>query len=117
MPIEERVFHDPYDIERQERGYELFESTTDLLPHLFFHQFQLAVHSCFIPTEETYATADQTSAYSMYTNAIHHQAMRICLDSSKAVISLSQKVSDFGDVCKCRSFSSRHVRQVKYSFY
>ncbi|KAG2180818.1 hypothetical protein INT43_008397 [Umbelopsis isabellina] len=100
MPIEERFFHDPYDVERQERGYELFQNTTELLPQLMFHQFQLAVHSCFIPTEETYATADQTSTYSMYTNAIHNQAMRICLDSSKAVISMSQRVADLGDVCK-----------------
>ncbi|KAJ2960559.1 hypothetical protein NQZ79_g4133 [Umbelopsis isabellina] len=103
VPMEERVFHDPYEVERLEGGYELFQNTAELLPFFMFHNFQLAVHSCFIPNEETYATADQTSTYSMYTKAIHNQAMRVCLDSSKAIISMSQRVTDLGDVCKCKS--------------
>ncbi|KAM3584764.1 hypothetical protein VKS41_003568 [Umbelopsis sp. WA50703] len=103
LPSEERIFNDPYEVERLEGGYELFQNTADMLYLFMFHQFQLSVHSCFIPDEQTFAKADQTSAYSMYTNAIHNQAMRVCLDSSKAIISMSQRVTDLEDVCKCKS--------------
>jgi hypothetical protein len=103
LPSEERIFNDPYEVERLEGGYELFQNTADMLYLFMFHQFQLSVHSCFIPDEQTFAKADQTSAYSMYTNAIHNQAMRVCLDSAKAIISMSQRVTDLEDVCKCKS--------------
>ncbi|KAI8583455.1 hypothetical protein K450DRAFT_223759 [Umbelopsis ramanniana AG] len=99
-PLEERVFLNPFEIKVERGDFDKVQHSHQFMALLAFHAFQISVHSCFISGENDYLDQEKQSTCSEQANAIYYQSMRVCLNSSKMLLDISEKIYQLDDICR-----------------
>jgi hypothetical protein len=101
-PLEERIFQNPFEVQKENGDFAKVHHSYQFMALVAFHSFQIAVHACFISGDNDYLHQRKQSTCSEQANAIYYQSMRVCLNSSKILVGVSERIYELDDVCRCK---------------